>query len=92
MPDIRITGTGIIGALAKGFFEGSANMTKTFPASMVGIYIINDEPVGGNTLTVSLNNGETFKVKPTEDFHAYVDPFTQATITASGPFRGYGLV
>jgi hypothetical protein len=92
MADIRITGTGIIGTLAKGFFEGTANQTKTFATTMVGIYIRNDNATGGNPLTVALNNGEIFKVLANEDFHAYVDPFTQVVITANGPYRGYGMV
>lgn len=74
---------------AKEPFNGSVSMTKTFSTEMYGLVISNDAPINGANLSFAVN-GDVFVVAPGEVWEDYLDPFTEVSITATVPFRGYG--
>lgn len=67
----------------KDAFEGTTSITKTYTSNMRGFFIQND---GTDIITFTIN-GLTIKVKPTEGFDDYFEPFTSIQITSTGAFR-----
>jgi chitodextrinase len=72
--------------VVKDYFEGSANITKTYTDSMVGFEIANDAASGGSQLTFTINN-LTIPVKAQEVYSANFDPYKSVTITTTVPYR-----
>lgn len=72
-----------LGTIAKEAWEGSGNITKTFPANRYGFSILND---GTGDLTFSIN-GQTRRVKPGEGYSALFSAFTQVTINTTSDYR-----
>jgi hypothetical protein len=72
--------------VVKDYFEGTANITKTYTDSMVGFEIANDAASGGNQLTFTINN-LTIPVKAQEVYSANFDPYKSVTITTNVPYR-----
>jgi hypothetical protein len=72
--------------VVKDYFEGNANITKTYTDSMVGFEIANDAASGGSQLTFTINN-LTIPVKAQEVYSANFDPYKSVTITTTVPFR-----
>lgn len=72
-----------LGTVAQESWEGSSNITKTFPANRYGFSVMND---GTGDLTFTIN-GQTRKVKPGEGYSALFPAFTSVTITASSAYR-----
>lgn len=71
---------------AKEPFSGSANLTKNFARSMEALVIVNDS---NSDLTFTIAN-DTYTVKSGEIFDEELEPFLSVSVTATGPFRGYG--
>lgn len=67
----------------KDSFEGTATVIKTYTSPMRGFSIQNDS---AENITFTIN-GLTIKLKPTEGFEDYFEPFTSIQITANGAFR-----
>lgn len=67
----------------KDSFEGTISITKTYTSSMRGFSIQNDST---ENITFTIN-GLTIKLKPTEGFEDYFEPFTSVQITSNGAFR-----
>lgn len=76
------------GSVAKYPFSGSADVTQPFPEEMKGIVISND---GDTDLTLEINN-DVYIIKGGEVFEEYFEPFTEAIVTTTAPFRAYGRV
>ena len=72
-----------LGTVAQEAWEGSANITKTFPSNRYGFSIMND---GTADLTFTIN-GQTRRVKPGEGYSALFPAFTSITITATSAYR-----
>jgi hypothetical protein len=64
-------------------FENVTSITKTYTSPMRGFSIQNDST---DIITFTIN-GLTIKLKPTEGFEDYFEPFTSVQITANGAFR-----
>jgi hypothetical protein len=73
------------GTITKDYWEGSANITKTFASNRSGLVISND---GSSNLT-ALVNGMTFTLKPTEVLEERFEPFTQVVITTTSAYRAW---
>jgi hypothetical protein len=72
-----------LGSIAMESWEGSANITKTFPGNRYGFSVVND---GTADLSFTIN-GQTRKVLPGEGYSSLFEPFTSVSITASKPYR-----
>lgn len=72
-----------LGTVAQESWEGSVNITKTFPANRYGFSIMND---GTADLAFTIN-GNTRTVKPGEGYNALFPAFTSVTITATSAYR-----
>jgi chitodextrinase len=79
-------GNGELTLIVKDYFEGSADITKTYSSSMIGFEISNDAPQDGNSLTFTIN-GLTIPVKASEVYSANFAPFKQVKITSTSPYR-----
>lgn len=71
------------GTVAQEAWEGSVNITKTFPSNRYGFSIMND---GTADLTFTIN-GNTRRVKPGEGYNALFTAFTSVTIEATSAYR-----
>lgn len=72
----------------KEIFKGSANTTYTFQSPMIAFAITND---GDTDLSFAINSVDIV-VKPGNMFNSkFKEPFTGVAITATSPFRAYGL-
>lgn len=71
------------GTIAEEAWEGTANITKTFPSLRYGLSIVNDG-IADLTFTV---NGQTRRVKPGESYSSLFNAFTSVVISASSAYR-----
>lgn len=83
MSDMGVRNVKISGSIAEEYWEGSVNITKTFPAARVGFSIVND---GASDLTFTIN-GVTRRVKTGESYQSRFSPFTQVVINTSSAYR-----
>ncbi|TYR75588.1 hypothetical protein FZC79_10500 [Rossellomorea vietnamensis] len=72
-----------LGTVAMESWEGSANITKTFPSERFGFAIMND---GDADLSFTIN-GNARTVKPGEGYSALFEAFTSVQIVADSSFR-----
>jgi hypothetical protein len=71
------------GTIAMESWEGSSNITQTFPDSRYGFSVVND---GTSDLTFTIN-GQTRKVKVGESYSALFQPFTSVNVNATSAYR-----
>lgn len=91
---IKITPSGddfyvpvITGGHARAPFSGSSSITRSFTSPMQGLVLSND----GNADLSFIIGADTYTVRAGEVFQATFDPFSQVSINANVPFRGYVL-
>ena len=72
-----------LGTVAMEAWEGSVNITKTFPSNRFGFSIAND---GTADLSFTIN-GNTRTVKVGESYEALFEAFTSVDIVATSPYR-----
>lgn len=72
--------------VVKDYFEGSANVTKTYTDSMIGFEISNDAASGGASLTFTINS-ITIVVKAGEVYSGNFAPYKTIVINTNVPYR-----
>lgn len=72
-----------LGTIAGESWEGSSNITKTFPSKRFGFSIIND----GATDVIFTISGNTRTLKRYEAYSALFEPFTSVQITTTSAYR-----